>query len=347
MKRFMVIVAAALLAVGCNNTKNYVIEGNIEGLSGEVSITSLSGEIVFATEEVVDGTFEFNVECEYPVYALFSIDNTPITPVFLDSSPLQITGSMDAPETIIVSGSDSNDAFAEFNKIQMEILLPLLEGEGGDPEAMMSAFAYMREMMNQSYIDNADNLWGAYILVSSRYQEMSPEEILEALEAFPKEYLKIEELETLKRHAEGLLNTSVGCSYIEIALPDVEGKEIALSSVLKENKVVLLDFWASWCRPCMDELPYLLEAYEKYHDKGFEIYGVSLDEDAEPWQKTIEANNMNWINVSDVAGWQTEATNTYSVSSIPSNFLIDSNGVIIAKDLRGENLLEELAKIFE
>lgn len=97
----------------------------------------------------------------------------------------------------------------------------------------------------------------------------------------------------------------------------------------------------------MGEMPYLLDAYAKYHDKGFEIYGVSLDDNGDSWKKTIEQQGMKWVNVSTLGGWQTEAAKEYSVNSIPANFLINAKGEIIARNLRGEALAEALAEIFE
>ena len=97
----------------------------------------------------------------------------------------------------------------------------------------------------------------------------------------------------------------------------------------------------------MGEMPFLLDAYAKFHSKGFEIYGVSLDESAEAWRSAIDKQGMKWVNVSEVAGWNTPAAKEYSVNSIPANFLIDSEGKIIAKDLRGEALIEKLVELFQ
>ena len=131
----------------------------------------------------------------------------------------------------------------------------------------------------------------------------------------------------------------------DIQLEDPNGNVIALSSL--KGQVVLLDFWASWCKPCRQENPNVVAAYEKYKNEGFTIYSVSLDEDKAAWEKAIKADNLSWVNhVSDLKGWQSSAAALYSVQSIPASFLIDANGAIIGQNLRGEALEQKLAEVF-
>lgn len=139
--------------------------------------------------------------------------------------------------------------------------------------------------------------------------------------------------------------TSVGAIAPDLAFPDPDGNIRKLSDL--RGKVVLLDFWASWCRPCRGENPHVVAMYQKYHDKGFEVFSVSLDRDKESWKRAIAADGLVWPNhVSDLKYWSSEAARTYGVSSIPSTFLLDQNGRIIAKNLRGEALTNALKQIF-
>jgi peroxiredoxin len=130
----------------------------------------------------------------------------------------------------------------------------------------------------------------------------------------------------------------------EINLAQPEGSNLALSSL--RGKYVLIDFWASWCGPCRKENPNNVAMYNKYKDKGFEIYGVSLDQDPLRWKKAIEADGLTWKHVSDLKGWSSSAGQTYNIRSIPATVLIDPTGKIIAKGLRGEELEAKLAEIF-
>ena len=140
------------------------------------------------------------------------------------------------------------------------------------------------------------------------------------------------------------LGINIGAIAPEINLKSPDGKLIALSSL--KGKVVLLDFWASWCRPCRAENPNVVRLYNKYKDRGFTVYSVSLDQNKDKWMAAITQDQLTWSNhVSELTGWKSSAGNKYGVSSIPKTFLIDANGKIIAYDLRGNDLEKKLSEI--
>jgi thiol-disulfide isomerase/thioredoxin len=141
------------------------------------------------------------------------------------------------------------------------------------------------------------------------------------------------------------LATVVGSEAPEINLDTPDGKKLALSSF--KGKIVLIDFWASWCGPCRKEMPHVVNLYKKYKDKGFEIYGVSLDQDRSRWIDAIAKDGITWPQVSDLKYWESEAAKLYAVTGIPYTVLLDKEGKILSKGLRGVELEKAISDALE
>ena len=136
----------------------------------------------------------------------------------------------------------------------------------------------------------------------------------------------------------------VGAKFPDFEAKDLDGKPLSVSNY--KGKILLVDFWATWCGPCVFELPNVLKAYEKYHDKGFEIVGISLDESEPKLRSFLKDKNMTWSQYFDGARWKNKLAQKYGVQGIPATFLLDGDGKIIGRDLRGEKLDEALATAF-
>ena len=132
--------------------------------------------------------------------------------------------------------------------------------------------------------------------------------------------------------------------FVDFEMQTPEGKTVKLSDYVGKGKVVLVDFWASWCGPCRREMPNLVETYAKYKGKNFEIVGVSLDQDGAAWKEAIKKLDMTWPQMSDLKFWQSEGAQLYAVNSIPHTVLIDGSGKIIARGLHGEELQAKIAE---
>jgi peroxiredoxin len=191
---------------------------------------------------------------------------------------------------------------------------------------------------------NMTNPVGEFIFESVA-GNLSPKQLKELLALARPEFKKNENIQQLEKQLVALENTVIGAPFVDLKAKTPEGNDIALSDYAGKGNVVLLDFWASWCAPCRQEMPAVVEAYRKYKNKGFEIVGVSLDQDPDAWVKAIETLNITWPQMSDLKAWESALSAAYGVNSIPHTVLLDKDGKIIAKDLRGEALQLKLKEL--
>lgn len=199
--------------------------------------------------------------------------------------------------------------------------------------------------------ENINNKVGEFYLVSfiDLFDEIQVQELL--ILASPEYQKTINNLlrtcEPTKQLPEEAENGFVGRKFIDITGNTPDGKKVSISEYAGKGKVVLVDFWASWCGPCIKEMPNVVASYQKYKSKGFEIIGISLDEDKSKWTTAIKNLNMSWVNISDLKGWGSELSAPYDVTSIPFTLLIDKDGIIVAENLRGQELENKLAELLK
>lgn len=344
---FTLLCAAALCSCG---SKGYNFTGTLADAGDSVYLLTAdrSQEVLSAAAVDEAGNFRFKGACETPAVAvLAAADYRPVTLVFLERGDLKLVQNDEGRYE--VAGSPANEALTGFQK-QMSALQSeffALNETSASPETI-EALQNRGDSLTQAALKaNLSNIFGAYVLVNS-YYDMEGDEVREYIEQLAPEVRRTEIVADLEQTLAAQANVEVGKPYIDLTFNDAAGNPVALSSLVGPGKWVLIDFWATWCGPCKREIPHLSEAYKEFHGKGFEIYGVSLDSDAEAWKSYVADHEMNWVNVlgteNDEARAQIEL---YAVQSIPSNFLISPEGIIVATNLRGEAVREKLAEVLE
>ena len=359
MKKIFTIVLAAAALASCDNGTKYTISGSNAAFEDGKMVYMLKTEnrkMTPVDSVVVEkNSFKFKgeaPEAAYMAYIAVGSSNpreaVATVPVYVEAGKIVINVVDAEKKNYNATGSLLNDANTAFSTKLSEIYERINKAyEAKDDAAIQAAQKELTDLRFNTIVENAANQFGSDQLSRSYYQ-FEPQQILDIIAAMPAD--KQEKLADMKKGAEQALKVAPGNPYIDITEPTPDGKQLSLKSAVenKKNKYILLDFWASWCGPCMMEVPHLKAAYDKYHKKGFEIYAVSLDQKKENWEKAINDKKMNWLHVSNVKYWDTPSRNDYAVNSIPANFLIDcSTGKIVAKGLRGAALEEKLAELLK
>ena len=350
MKKILLFAAAAALLSSCAPKNQYIIEGNLAGVTGTVYFFDEEQQVVDSAA-VDNGTFRLKGTVEGPAMYMLSDakdqTGTFYARFFLEPGTITIADDAENPMFKKATGTPANDANTAWNQAAGALIRESRAPETTDERSAAIEEEYYA-LFDSVYQANRDNCFGAFMLVQ-QVSERSAQELLDEIATFSPELQASSLLSNLKQTAEAMLRTEVGQPYIDIVQPDAEGNEVSLKSVVEnpKNKYVLLDFWASWCGPCMGEVPYLVKTYKEFHKKGFEIFGVSFDNDREDWLDAVKENKMDWIHVSNLNSWDNQAREDYAVEGIPANFLIDAEGKIVAKSLRGEELYAKIAELLK
>ena len=369
MKKFSILMmaVAAVAAAACSSdSAKYNITGiNAPQDGAEVYLIDQMTSEPINSAVVSGGSFNMKGTAEKDAYLSVTLDGESwYFPLFNDGKPVRINY---ADST--VTGSALNTRLSEWDRkdaaayndynsfIQQFLSLPEAEQEAREAE-----FEKEYEARLQKYADafmdligqNMDNLIPvAYLAnVPSLAGKEKFDELLASGAPFTQHpYVqdlkrRMDESEAKMKASEDSKQAIIGKKFLDLEEAAPDGTMHKLSEYVGQGHWVLVDFWAAWCGPCKAEMPNVTAAYKKYHSKGFDIVGLSFDKEKDAWVKAIKDWDMPWIHLSDIKYWDSKAAEVYSVNSIPDNLLIDPQGTIVARGLRGEALAAKLAEIF-
>lgn len=371
MRILINLLALPIICMACSNTPSKgqgqteneaetIVEGTIANGAGKplylqkLSTASIENVDTLTIEE--DGGFSFALDIDQPAfYRLMLAENNFMILVVDEDDHVKVEADASSLfQTYSTEGSPETDRMKELS----EILAPRdsLNMAMQQARVTQNLQAYQQAMMEQqnimgdlrtqviAFIDRDPGSLSSLAAVQNLDIEQDFPVYEKVANGLAKTAPETQYYQQLQQNVDQLKTLAVGSVAPDINLPRPNGELLALSSL--QGNYVLIDFWASWCRPCRMENPNVVRVYNKYKDKGFEIYGVSLDQNEGAWKAAIEQDKLTWKHVSDLKYWKSSVVPLYGIKGIPMTVLLDKEGKIIAKNLRGEQLEQKLAEIF-
>ncbi|MGF2411280.1 MAG: redoxin domain-containing protein [Ferruginibacter sp.] len=322
----------------------FFINGEIKGIADGTPVSLLNAQTGVPEAEAIISKERFTLKGKLPSpdFKLVMFNKQPpYTTIFLDNSTVYLSGNKDALDKVTITGSPSHVDFLEFNNLMAPYQAVFAENAPYDSAASANAAALTYDFASKhpaSYINplaifRFNQVSEDIDKTETLYNQLTPE-----VKATPMGNAVAQFIADAKKN-------SLGTLLADFTQADTAGIPVSLSSF--RGKYVLIDFWASWCRPCRQENPNVVMAFNKFRDKNFTVLGISLDQTKPAWINAIAMDGLAWTQLSDLKGWQNAVAQQNQIFSIPQNYLIDPEGKIVGKNLRGPALERKLLKLLK
>lgn len=354
------ILFSAVLLASCQSN-SYKIKGSVEGLP--------DGDTLFVTSDLItgvpsdtlvikDGKFELLGEVDSTALCMvYSASMNEINAAFFMEPGTIKIHLTEEPGASRVSGTHCNDQWQTLNDSVMSIgkeINRIAEHiySNNLPEEEQQKGMEQIDRLNQRFSDlvvktvekNIDNEFGYFLLTYYPEELIDNENRARLVKELPTEMRQRPAIKQFEQELAKAARTAEGSVIQDFTQKAPDGTEISLMAEVKKHKITVIDFWASWCGPCRQEMPFMIQMYDKYQSKGLGILGISLDENSDAWIKGTEALGFTWPQMSDLKGWENEIAQYFQVTSIPHTIIVDQSGKILRRGLRGEQLEQFIAE---